>query len=99
MLLHPLVLACQKEKQLARIRAELFSTPQAYTSRTGPEASTPQAYTSTTEPAGGDRLGSGSRGLASFGFVVRPGPALPPVEDPPPAPSLPGTGQSETNLW
>ena len=50
-------------------------------------------------PAGGDRLGSGSRGLASFGFAVRPGPALPPVEDPPPAPSLPGTGQSEINLW
>ena len=59
----------QKEKQLASIRAELFSRPQAYTSTTG--------------PAGGHRLGSGSRGLASLGFAVRPGPALPPAEDPP----------------
>ena len=42
-------------------------------------------------PVGGDRLGYGSRRHASLGFVVRPGPALPPVEDPPPAPSSPGT--------
>ena len=74
----------QKEKQLASIRAELFSSPQAYTSTTG--------------PAGGHRLGSGSRGLASLGFAVRPGPALPPVEDPPPAPSSPGTGPRSLRL-
>jgi len=60
--------------------------------------SSPQAYTSTAGPAGGHRLDSGSRGLASFGFAVRPGPALPPVEDPPPAPSSPGTGPRSLRL-
>ena len=49
-------------------------------------------------PVGGDRLGSGSRRHASLGFVVRPGPALPRVEDPPPGSSLSGTGQSETDF-
>ena len=49
-------------------------------------------------PVGGDRLGSGSRRHARLGFVVRPGPALPRVEDPPPRPSLPGKRQSEIDF-